>query len=199
MAVSRLSQHSIQNAFPKGNTVWDGTTATSAFDSLGAVLLSTSAATATFSNIPATYTHLQIRAFMLGSTSGVDAPYLRFNADTGSNYAYHTLVGIGGTGTPARAQSATSQTSINIGGFWNGLIGSTIPVISIIDVLDYANSSKNKTVRTIGGMEDNSTLGTTALASGVWLSNTAVNSLTIFLSGSTTFTANTQFSLYGIK
>jgi hypothetical protein len=40
MAVSRLSQTSLQNAFQKYNTVWDGKSAVGGYESLGTVLFS---------------------------------------------------------------------------------------------------------------------------------------------------------------
>ena len=100
MAVSRLSQQSIQQSFPKGNTLWDGTTATSAFDSLGSVLVpSGGLATITFSNIPQTYTHLQLRSSCL--TAGWLTMRFNSNSTTG-NYFGHE---IRGNGTSATAQS----------------------------------------------------------------------------------------------
>ena len=95
MAVSRLSQQSLQNAFPKGNTVWDGTTATSAFDSLGSVYLTASTGTITFSSIPQTYTHIQLRVFSRDARAETnDALYVQVNGDsTSGRYVSHGMSG----------------------------------------------------------------------------------------------------------
>lgn len=167
-----------------------------AYDSLATVTVpSGGLASISFAGIPSGYKHLQLRATMLGSTTGVDAPYIRYNGDTGSNYTLHTLLG---EGTTARAQAVTSTSSINIGGFWFGLVGS-YPSVSVIDILDYANTSKYKTTRTLTGQDNNATYGSVGLGSGLWQNTSAINSLTIYLSGSTTFSQHSSFALYGVK
>ena len=86
MAISRASNSSIQGGLPKFNDIWDGTTATSAYDSLGSVLVpSGGLATITFASIPATYTHLQIKSFARSTrtrTGGFDQALVRFNGDS---------------------------------------------------------------------------------------------------------------------
>jgi hypothetical protein len=50
----------------------------------------------TFSSIPATYTHLQIRAIVNLMVVKILIDVLRFNGDTGANYyTYHSLYGNG--------------------------------------------------------------------------------------------------------
>lgn len=167
-----------------------------AYDSLATVTVpSGGLASISFAGIPSGYKHLQLRATMLGSTTGVDAPYIRYNGDTGSNYTLHTLLGEGST---ARSQGVANTTSINIGGFWFGLVGS-YPSVSVVDILDYANTSKYKTTRTLTGQDNTATYGSVGLGSGLWRNTSAINSLTIYLSGSTTFSQYSSFALYGVK
>jgi hypothetical protein len=202
MAVSRLSQHSIQNAFPKGNTVWDGTTATSAFDSLGAVLVSTATSTITFSSIPQTYQHLQIRwvAQTNRATYGFDDLRVTFNSDSSALYTTHLVFGNGTTVSTGEDTNASFTNIINsagttTSGSWWGT--------AIVDVLDYANTSKLKTMRYINGVDlngNNITLpGRVNFGSGLYRSLNAVSTITIVSGASATFQPNTQFSLYGIK
>jgi hypothetical protein len=200
MAVSRLSQHSIQNAFPKGNTVWDGTTATSAFDSLGAVLVSTATSTITFSSIPQTYQHLQIRAITRNNRNddGSQSTTMSLNGDTTfTNYRSHLLYG-GGT-------SAASE-SAQLSGYY-GAIGFT-PAANflantfssqVIDLLDYTNTSKNKTVRTLWGTESNGGSSYAGMSSFLWMSNSAITSISISSYPSASFVQHSHFALYGIK
>jgi hypothetical protein len=198
MAVSRLSQQSLQQAFPKGNTFWDGTTATSAFDNLGTVLLSASASSVTFSNIPATYTHLQIKSFARStrtSTGGFDQAFVRFNGDSGTNYSSHYL--------EANGTSATAGGSADISNIWGAVnmpwAGYTANSfgVGVLDILDYANTNKNKTAKTLAGFDANGS-GFLTLWSGSWRNNSAITSITL-VAQNHLFAEYSSFSLYGIK
>lgn len=145
------------------------------------------AASVTFSNIPADYQHLQIRGISAGDTG-----YIRFNSDSGSNYARHFLMG---DGTSATSGNSTSQTSMAI---WPG--GTTSPIFSaaILDVLDYASTAKNKTVRILRGTDANGS-GSVLLMSGLWMNNTTAVSSIVISATTTTFSQNSTFQLYGVK
>jgi hypothetical protein len=68
----------------------------------------------------------------------------------------------------------------------------------VTDILDYANTSKYKTVRTLTGIDVNGN-GNIRLASGIWMNSPdAVSSITLTAS-SGNFNTYTTFSLYGIK
>jgi hypothetical protein len=199
VAISRASDSSIQDGLPKYNDIWDGTTATSSFDTLGSVFVpSGGLSSITFSNIPQTYQHLQIRSFITqgsGGTSGSDTfNTARFNGDTGSNYMSHALFA-DGSSTYSTA-TGTSQQLI-----WLG-ISSTSTTSSfntnIIDILDYASSSKNKVVRGFFGHDRNGS-GVVGFSSALWMnSSTGISSITIFAT-SGNFSINSQFALYGVK
>ena len=169
-----------------------------AYDSIATTTLATTATTVTFSSIPSTYTHLQLRILARsnrGAGSGAQLTY-QFNSDTGTNYDDHYLSGDGATATAGN--DGTSQTYI-----W----GTLIPVasttanafgVSVVDILDYANTNKNKTTRGLGGFDSNGG-GWIYLNSGLWRSTTAINSISIICSASASFIANSSFALYGIK
>jgi hypothetical protein len=164
-----------------------------AYDSIATTTLGSATASITFSSIPATYTHLQIRVLGSMSASGADDLCLRFNSDTGSNYAAHYLVG---NGTSASAGAYTSATFTRAGA--NALPTATSTYgVAVIDLLDYANTSKYKTMRALAGNDTNGA-GYVALGSGLWQSSTAINTILLYPFAST-FTANTQIALYGIK
>lgn len=167
------------------------------YESIATVTLTGSAADVTFSSIPSTYTALQVRGIVRsdsGTTSGYDWLYLRFNADTGANYATHSIYG---NGTSANVYSVASNTYI-IGGVatrayhTSGNFGTTI-----IDVHDYASTARNKTVRSFSGYDNNGS-GDVELESGVWLSTSAITSLKL-TPQSSNFVAGTTLALYGIK
>ena len=160
----------------------------------------------TFSAIPATYAHLQFR-FMARSdrASSSDTPILRIGTDaTSSNYAMH---GYYGNGASPIAFAETSGAPNSFTG-WRTL---TIPAatntttqmqgIGIIDIYDYADTTKKKTFKSYGGWDTNNTFfGQIEFYSGVYLPNTsAITSLTLKPYGGTNFTNYSHFALYGIK
>lgn len=151
----------------------------------------------TFGSIPQTYTHLQIRGISrpteAGST-GAQYVYLRMNSDTGANYSRHSLTGDGSSVT---AQAAASDSVIRAGYQLRNGFAANIFAASIIDILDYTSTSKNKTVRSLNGFDSNGA-GYAALNSGTWLSNTAVTSVTLFCEVGD-FVQYSQFALYGIR
>jgi hypothetical protein len=166
-----------------------------AYDSLASVTLSASTATVTFAGIPSGYKHLQLRA--IGHWSGTANTYangqMQFNGDTGSNYAYHRLYG---NGTAASADASTSTTKINTPWFPDDTYTSNFGTI-IVDILDYANTNKYKTVKSLGGFDGNGT-GLIGLISGLWMNTAAITSLSFSLPAYNLITYS-SFALYGVK
>jgi len=134
----------------------------SAYFPIATTTLTTATASVTFSSIPATYTHLQIRTMCLTSASATDVK-AQFNGDTGSNYALHLLWG---NGSAASAGAYTAQTYA-VAGITS--ITTANPASGVIDILDYANTNKNTTVRTLSGSDTNGVGGFIFLESGLWL------------------------------
>lgn len=166
----------------------------SSFESIATINGTGSSGTITFSSIPSTYKSLQVRILHL-NTSG-DVIYMRLNGDTGANYVRHNLTGYNSS---VYAQGGVSQTQANLdGGFTGG--NATYPEVGIVDIIDYANTSKYKTIRAFMGVDFNGTsTGTISLTSNLWLNTSAVNSLTLFSPSGGNFATNATFALYGIK
>ena len=157
------------------------------------------AANVQFTSIPSTYTHLQIRGIgrSADAANTGDTIRIRLNADTGSNYSTHALAGDGSTAYIA--QAAASQTS----GYGtaiprNGQTASSFGV-TFIDILDYTNTNKYKTIRNLGGSDVNGSGGNIVFGSTAWLSTNAVTSITLFPATATNFQQYSHFALYGIK
>lgn len=172
---------------PLGVLAASGAGGGGSFESIATAVGTGSSGTITFSSIPSTYKHLQIRATAISADT--DSYYMQLNSDSGSNYAWHRLVG---AGTAAVASGSSSTTSMSISGG-----NSTFPRGAIIDVHDYASTTKNKTVRTFTGIDQN-TAGNVTLYSGLWMSVSAVSSISIILN-SGNFDSTSVFALYGIK
>lgn len=176
------------------------TPSTNSYESIATVTVgSTPQATITFSSIPATYTHLQLRALSKSSRNDPgeyqNTMMMRFNSDSSSAYSDHRLLG---SGSSALAGSNTSNNNMS---FYFGTAASTPSntfAVAIWDILDYANTNKYKTVRCLSGIENN-TDGVVCLGSGSWRNTNAVSTITIDLVGSFNHTQYSSFALYGIK
>lgn len=145
------------------------------------------ASTITFSSIPSTFKHLQIRIHDMPSADHNIT--VRFNGDSGSNYSYHNLSGNGST---AISNASVPETLMYLPGTSGG---TGFPLVVVCDILDYADTNKFKTIRALGGNDNNSTQGVVAFRSNNWRSTAAVSS--IVLSGS--LAQHSHFALYGIR
>jgi hypothetical protein len=189
MAIRRFSTSSLTTG-SKSSKFWDQETLPGAFESIAVATVTSADATITFSNIPQNYTHLQLRTYSQSST-GAPAR-IRFNSDSGSNYALHVIqgnsasVGTGGGGAQSGIDAIIQSNSSNVFG------------ASIVDILDYTNTSKNKTIKSQAGYETNSN-GTVYLYSGLWLNTAAISTITLTDSSGGNFTTYSQFALYGIR
>lgn len=168
--------------------------ATSSYESIASTS-PTSGTSITFNSIPSDYKHLQIRYSII--TGAYEYIRFRFNGDTASNYTSHILWAREGGSIGAEGYTAAGSGLI----YSNNIEGTTdtYPNVGIIDILDYANTSKYKTLRTLAADQNNGQLNPRSmiqLSSNAWLSTSAVNSFTLITG---TFAIGTTISLYGIK
>ena len=154
-----------------------------------------------FNSIPADYTHLQVRFIGKGPRANTITDYVfTINNDTSSSYRRHALYGDGA--------SAASNTGTTSNGFFFGRItGSTATNIfgaGIIDILDYTNTNKFKTVRALSGADANGS-GEVYINSGYWPSTSAITRLNFYSydpatgTGQQSLNQYTSIALYGIK
>lgn len=173
---------------------------TGAFESIASVTGS-GQSTITFSSIPSTYKHLQIRTVTRGADTGAGISGMRatFNSDTSSNYTFHALRATNGTVSAIGFATGTySFAFIDAVAPGNDELADTYGV-SIIDIHDYADTTKNKTVRYFGGLNLNSTTDRIRLASVLWTNTAAISSISFDLSAGWNFKSGSTISLYGIK
>ena len=166
------------------------------YESIATANASGSSNTISFTAIPATYKHLQIRFITRSTRSATSSNiFIGFNSDTTTgNYYGHMLEGNGSAvsaaakiGTSTSFMSATSAAS-NTSGIFSG---------GVIDILDYANTNKYKTSRGVSGYDANGS-GLLYLASGLWMNTAAITSIEI-TDALGNFATNSTFALYGIK
>jgi hypothetical protein len=176
---------------------------TGAFESIATATGTGTAASLEFTSIPSTYKHLQIRYCIRGydtTSRTYDDLRIRFNNDTtNANYYGHYLIGNGVTAY------ADSLAGISVGGkmtispYLPGAgAAANIMAVGVIDILDYASTTKNKTTRFVAGNDRNSAEGSITLGSVGYFSTTAISSIQL-LPDPTGFTTTSSFALYGIK
>jgi hypothetical protein len=164
---------------------------TNSYESIATLSGTGSSGTISFTSIPSTYKHLQLRVFSNTTRTGGGGASgaLQFNGDTtGSNYYTHSLYGNGSSASAAGYNE-------NYGLWYFG--STTTNVVSVIDILDYANTNKYKTVRELIGFDENGS-GQVALTSMLWKNTGAVNQINL-TSPSYSFGTTAKFALYGIK
>jgi len=166
---------------------------TGAYESIASVTPS-GTATVSFTSIPATYKHLQIRVSLITNTGGGSLRGNFNNDSTTANYIGHYLVG---DGTTVIAGENSGVGWLAMGFVYGGMI-TTYPNVTIIDIHDYASTTKNKTVRVFSGADKNASGGAIDLISGLWMSTSAINRIDL-VTGSGQYQTGSTVSLYGIK
>jgi hypothetical protein len=165
------------------------------YESIASVTLGSATSAIDFNSIPQTYKHLQIR-FMLRSTASSNDFSIGMNGSFSiTNSSSHSLVG---NGSSASAGAWTSQGFLSpvnpvnlVSAFPSGSIGA-----GVIDILDYADTNKTKTVRALWGSDQNGA-GFVSLFSGSFNTTSAMTSINFF--NGFNWAQYSSFALYGIK
>lgn len=147
-------------------------------------VLGSAQASVTFNSFPSTYKDLVLEMITTGTQ--VDASTLRFNGDTGSNYSWTYIQGIGSTASSTRA---SNDTTINVG------LNDTAPSISIVNIMSYSNTNVYKTTISRAG---SSTTTIVRGFVGLWRSTSAITSLTMTVGTSSNFSSGSTFRLWGV-
>lgn len=153
-----------------------------------------------FSSVPQTYKHLQIR-YAVRNNEAFDAVRGFFlhlapgatDSAAGNIYRSHMLLGNGSSvaSSVAAADFRIVQEMVPTTGSTSNSFG-----VGIIDILDYASTSKNKTIRWSAGVNTSSS-SKVALISGARYLTDAVSTLDMYSNGN--FVNGSRISLYGIR
>lgn len=169
-----------------------GNIGVASFESIATTTLGSSQSTITFNSIPSTYKHLQIRA-IARDVGGNGEIKIEFNNDTTTtNYRKHVFYG---NGSSAFAGSANNNTCTPIA--YSSQTAGVFQAV-IMDILDYANTNKNTTIRTLFG-KDLTGSGDLGLHSNLWVNTAAVSKIDFKVVGGSNFAQHSQFALYGVK
>lgn len=178
------------------NSFSSGGGGAAAYELISTSLISTNTASVTFASlntIASSYKHLQLRITERSSASTNSQLAIRFNGDSGSNYSEHQLKGNGSSVTSYGGGSVTFApmgVTVESGATASAFGG------RIIDILDFSQTTKNKTIREIAGaaVSPNSI----AIYSAAWYNTAAVTSMEVFMN-SGNFVSGSRLSLYGIR
>ena len=165
------------------------------YESIATVTLGSAASSISFSSIPSTYQHLQLRFMIKSGSTNNDFSIGANGSFAITNSSSHGLIG---NGSSASAGAWTSQGYISLTNSPN--LVSSFPSSSvgsgIMDVLDYQNTNKTKVFRTLWGSDQNGA-GFIALNSGSLNTTSAITQLDLF--NGYNWAAGSTFALYGIK
>lgn len=190
------------------NSFSSGAGASADYELISTTVLGSTTASVTFSSlntVAASYKHLQIRAVTRnawsapGSTTNYGANgEIRFNGDSGTNYRTHYLDGNGSSVTSGDYSSGNTSAYVpDLGGVWDSHTANSYGGF-VVDILDFSQTTKNKTIRALGGFSDGGKR--VALSSAAWFSNAAITSIVDSEDGSGGgYKSGSRFSLYGLK
>ena len=163
---------------------------------IASTTLTSSATEINFTSISGAYTDLVL--VMNGAMSRTGAAFLmrvgNGTIDSGSNYSETELYG---TGSAAGSARRTSLTEWNI--FSN--VGSSTTVgenTFIIQLMNYSNTTTNKTALGRAANASSSSYPGTSAAVFLWRSTSAINAIRLLRQSTDTFVTGSTFTLYGI-
>lgn len=154
--------------------------------------------TPTFTNIPQTFKHLQIRIYGRGLMAGNAQSNLYTNwYQSGSAPSTFSSHRIQADGSSVVSAGNTGLAYVFCGTmFPAATAGANVFGAAIIDILDYTSTTKFKTVRVLGGNDRNGS-GTVVMSSGMIQTLNPINFGYVDTEG--TFAQYTRVDLYGIS
>ena len=166
-----------------------------AYDALATVTVpSGGTSTVTFAGIPTGYKHLQLR-FMARVTAAttLDNLTMRFNGTAGTSYTTHYLQG-SGSGSAGSSYVTINGSELYVGRLTGASSTAGMFGVGVIDILDYQNTSKLKTVRSLSGQDQNGS-GDLFYWSGLYNSTNAISEIKLL----NDYAEFSSFALFGIK
>ena len=157
-------------------------------------VLSSSAASVTFSSIPSTYTDLVLR-YSGRMDAGANKILKIQIAGADTSLSYTRLVG-----DPSSSPSSGSGTGSSWAGYTDGstMTASTFSSGEIY-LSNYASTSAYKAFSTVGIAERNATDARMMAVAGLYSSNSAISSITLLDISTANWVSGSSFYLYGIK
>lgn len=169
------------------------TISTSSYESIATATVTAAGTTSvTFTSIPQTYTHLEVRATTVNASNFYTIK-LRFNGDSGANYQASQLFSYNTASYGGDGPTADTGAMIGIG----AKNSASYAAAMVAKIYEYKATNLYKRWLAQGGVDGNGT-GQTKLTYGYWSNQNAITSIECYADGST-MNQYTQFALYGIK
>jgi hypothetical protein len=177
-----------------------------AYDSIATYTVSSNTSTITFSSIPQTYKHLQLRIWNRNNRNANVAAcsdIMYFNSDNAANYAIHRVIIQGSGSGNVSTDGYGSQPGVWAGDSPGAQFNSNSYSYSVCEIVDYTNTNKYTTTRTHSNNNNNAGGPSNAgnYITGVWYNTNAVSRIDIYPVGASAqqYAAGSVFCLYGIK
>jgi hypothetical protein len=183
-----------------------------AFESIATSSITTSGVTTTitFSSIPQTFTHLQLRSHARVENGGsLGQVWLQFNGDTASNYYYFTRT-MDNTNSPTGPWDSADAVNLNEANHTKAILenasgsGASANYFScgVTDIQFYTDTNRLKSLRTrVGTVASVASTGQVSAGfnTNLWNSTAAVSSITLTFGAGNSVAAGSHFALYGIR
>ena len=167
---------------------------TSTYEKIASTTLGSNQTDITLSSIPATYTDL-VLVFQYASQTNDNNAYMYFNSSQGTAYSRTYFAG-----SPNGATSARNSNTNKID--FTPQIGAgtslNTPGLIIANILNYSNTTTNKSVLVRDNATQNSGAQQTMMVAGIWRNTSAINSVTVG-TGAGYLVSGTSITIYGIK
>lgn len=148
-----------------------------------------------FSGIPNTYQNLQLRVQVKSTHTTNPDLLVRINGGSTAIYSRHGYRG-NGSATTAYASSSLTYGICTTNFAIQSSVASKYGV-ALIEILDYAETTKNTMLRIFYGSEAG-TFGETGISSVMWANTAAVTSISLYPEANS-FAEYSNASLYGMK
>lgn len=197
--VSQLTTGTI--TLPSAKTAFDSGN----YESIATSVLSSGSAVVEFTSIPQTYKHLQLRCLSQTNraTYNQDELYMdRVNGSTAATTYGHRLHGSVDTTANPGSSSYSLYDGVMLS-YISSSVSANVFGVTIVDILDYTNTNKFKTIMGFGGADTNGTASSyrpsVSLFSGYIPTTSAISSFRLRPSVGSQLNTYSHFALYGIK
>jgi hypothetical protein len=169
------------------------------FESIATVYGTGSSGTVSFTSIPSTYKHLQIRGIARTDLAGnYPALSVRINGDGGaSKYGYQRLYGTAATNDSLADANGAGANAFMLTVSADSLASSIFGAF-VLDIVDYTDTNKNKAMKSLSGANGNGS-GNAMVVAGTYYSNDTVTQIDIIAGAGQNIKTLSQFALYGIR
>ena len=157
-------------------------------------VLSSSAASVTFSSIPATYTDLVLKVSARSDFAGTDIIKYTINSDSGSNYSWTQLLGNGSAASSTRGSNTYAR-----GGYIDNANQTASTFGSVEIYLPNYTSTSSRPASVFSADETNATAANIGAFATLYAGTAAISSLVFSSINGGNFISGSSFYLYGIK